>query len=186
VATDVDVPSSTTPTGTAKASSHDVVEVISEQELKELMAKEKKKKQEAAEREKDITDKELQPNGAERKAAKLVARQSMAYDGEFLAEEKSDEAASVNAVTPLSLDTTLMTITRRLPLETEVKETKTMTQSSSCSAGKPRFEGPRAEVIDFAASTTLTARSSLTCITLRSQGAHSTICPDSSCWNGDC
>jgi hypothetical protein len=81
VATDVDVPSSTAPASTAKISGHDVVQVMTKQEMKKLMAAEKKKK-ELAERKKqqDIADK-----GLNRHDARLVARQSMGSDGEFFA-----------------------------------------------------------------------------------------------------
>jgi hypothetical protein len=163
VATDVDVPSSTTSAGAAQISGHDVVEVMTEQKMKELMMMEKKKKETAEKKEKDIAVK------GHRNAARLVARESM--------------GASVDAVTPPPIRTTLMTLTRGTPLETE---TETITQSPSYPAGKARFEGPEAEMVDSGVSTTLTARSSLACITIRSQGAHSIICPDTSCWTYDC
>lgn len=156
--------------------------------MKELMAK-KSRKQEAAEKEqkeKDIADKKLQQNDAEKNAVKLVARQDLEPDSEFSAGGGLTKDGSVNAVTSPALGTTLMTMTLRVPRETKTIDTKTITQSPSFSAGKPRSEGPEAGTGDRAASTTLTARSSLPCITLRSQGAHSTICPHSSCWNGDC
>lgn len=271
VFTDKDVPTSTTSAGTAEASGHEVVEVISEEKMEELMAKKKKEKKE------DIADKELRPNGAGKNAVKLVARQSIESGGAFslaggLAKKASVTAvtspsvgttdvtiklplisftvtmtttqaaylegkagsggselvdyavstartahlrappnapklvarqdsvldsessatggftkeADVDAVTPPVLGTTLMTMTLRVPRETETIDTKTIEQFPSFSAGKPRFEGPEAGMGDRAASTALTARSSLPCITLRSQGAHSTICPHSSCWTGDC
>jgi hypothetical protein len=167
VATDVDVPSSTTAAGAAKISGHDVVEVMTEQKMKELMMMEKKKQKEMAEKkEKEVADK------GHRNAARLVARESM--------------EAPVDVLTPPPFRTTLMTITRGTPLETETADIETITQSPSYPVEKARFEDPRAEMVDLAVSTTLTARSSLACITIRSQGAHSTICPDSSCWNDDC
>jgi len=185
VFTDKDVTTSTTPTSTATPSGHDVVEVISEEKMKKLLA-EKKEKQEVAEKKKDIADKELQQNGAGRSAAKLVARQSMKSDAKFSAVAGLTKEASIGAATPPALGTTLVTIALRVHRGTKTVHTKTITQSPSISAGKPRFEGSEAGMVDYAASTTLTARSSLACITIRSQGAHSTICPGSSCWNGDC
>ena len=166
MATDVDVPSSTTAAGAAKISGHDVVEVMTEQKMQELIAMEKRKKELAEkQKQKDIADR------GHRIAARHVARESI--------------EASVDAATPPPVRTTLMTITRGAPLETEA-ETETITQSPSYPTRKARFEGPEAEVGDSGVSTTLTARSSLACITIRSQGAHSTICPDTSCWNDDC
>jgi hypothetical protein len=170
VATDVDVPSSTTGADSAKISGHDVVQVMTEQEMKTLMAAEKRKK-ELAEKKKqqDIADK-----GLNRHDARLVARQSMGSDGECFA---------VNAVTAPSFDTTLMTITRRAALETGAVDAKAITQASSHSEKKANSEEQKAGMSDFAVTT---ARSTLACITIRSQGAYSTICPDNSCWNGDC
>ena len=153
--------------------------------MKELLAN-KKKEQGIAEKKKDIADKEPQQNGAGKNAAKLIARQSMESDGDFSAVGGLIKEASVAAATPPALGTTLVTMTLRVPRGTENVGTKTTTQSPSVSARKPRFEGSEAGMVDSAASSTLTARSSLACITIRSQGAHSTICPDSSCWNGDC
>jgi hypothetical protein len=170
VATDVDVFSSTTAADSAKISGHDVVQVMTEQEMKKLMAAEKRKK-ELAEKKKqqDIADK-----GLNRHDARLVARQSMGSDGECFA---------VNAVTAPSFDTTLMTITRRAALETGAVDAKAITQASSHSEKKANSEEQKAGMSDFAVTT---ARSTLACITIRSQGAYSTICPDNSCWNGDC
>jgi hypothetical protein len=168
VATDVDVPTSTTAASSAKISGHDVVQVLTEQEMKKLMAAEKKKK-ELAEKKKQ---QELADKGLNRHDARLVARQSMGPGGEI---------SAVNTVKASSFDTTLMTITRRAVLETGTSDAKITTQSPSYPAGKP--EGSGAEMVD---SVVTTARSTLACITIRSQGAYSTICPDSSCWNGDC
>jgi hypothetical protein len=168
VATDVDVPTSTTAAGSAKISGHDVVQVLTEKEMKKLMKAEKKKK-ELAEKKKqqEIADKALN-----RHDARLVARQSMGLDGESFA---------MDTVKAPSFDTTLMTITRRAALETATSDARTTMQSPSYSAEKP--EVLEADMVDSAVTT---ARSTLACITIRSQGAYSTICPDSSCWNGDC
>lgn len=183
VSTDRDVPTSTTPAGTAEASGYDVVEVISEEKMKELMAK-KNKKQEAAgkeKKEKDIADMEVQQNGAEKNAAKLVARQDMDFDGEVSTVGRLTKKASATAVTSPTFGTTLVTL--KLPFPS----TYTITTAQAAYPGrKAGSEGPEAEMVDSAARTTENARLSLPCITLRSQGAHSTICPHSSCWNGDC
>jgi hypothetical protein len=168
VATDVDVPSSTTAASSAKISGHDVVQVLTEQEMKKLMAAEKKKK-ELAEKKKQ---QEIADKGLNRHDARLVARQSMGPDGKFFA---------VDTVTSPSFDTTLMTIKRRAALETRIADAKTIAQAPSYSAERPGV--PEAGMSDFAVTA---ARSTLACITIRSQGSYSTICPDSSCWNGDC
>jgi hypothetical protein len=124
VATDVDVPTSTTAASSAKISGHDVVQVLTEQEMKKLMAAEKKKK-ELAEKKKQ---QEIADKGLNRHDARLVARQSMGLDG---------EAFAMDTVKAPSFDTTLMTITRRAALETATSDAKTTMQSSSYSAEKP-------------------------------------------------
>lgn len=166
MATDVDVPSSTTAAGAAQISGHDVVEVMSEEKMKKLLAMEKKKKEMAEKMEKDIADK------GHWNAARLVARESM--------------EGSLNVLTPPPFRTTPMTRTRGIPLETETADTETIEQSPSYPAGEAGFEDQAAEMVASVVSTTLTARSNLACITIRSQGAHSTICPDTSCWTYDC
>ena len=183
--TDKDVTTSTTPASTATPSGYDIVEVISEEKMKELLAT-KKKEQEVAEKKKDIADKELQQNGVGKHVAKLVPRQDIGPDGNISALGELTKESSVRAVTLPPFGTTLTIRTLRIPRGTGTIHTKTITQSPSVSAGKPRLEGPEAGMVDSVANSTLTARSSLACITIRSQGAHSTICPGSSCWNGDC
>lgn len=155
VATDVDVPTSTTSAGKPEFSGHEVVEVVSEQQMKEIMAAEKRKKEMAEKKkEQEIADKGL--------AAELIARRDIASP---------------------SFDTTLMTIMRLTPHQTGDADAITITQSPSYPAKKPRSETSK---VGMAESGRGDAPSTLACITLRSQGAYSTICPDSSCCNGNC
>jgi hypothetical protein len=146
-----------------------VVEVVSEEKVKEMIAKDKKKKEMAEKKkEKDIADKGLQQD-----VARLVARQSMGPDSEFFAERR--RVTIDNVIPP---DTTLRSKTRHAASETETVGTKTITQSPSYSAEKSRSNGPGAEMGDSAVITARAAQSTMLCITIKRQGAYSTICPN--------
>jgi hypothetical protein len=122
VATDVDVPTSTTAAGSAKISGHDVVEVVSEEKVKEIIAKDKKNKEMAEKKkEKDIVDR-----GLPQDAARLVARQSMGTDGGFSTGGK--RATEDIIILP---DTTLRSKTRHASSKTETVDIKTITQYPS-------------------------------------------------------
>lgn len=170
MATDVDVPTSTTAAGSAKISGHDVVEVVSEEKVKEMIAKDKKKKEMAdKKKEQDIADK-----GLPQEAARLVARQSMGTDGGFSTAEK--KATEDDIIIPP--DTTLRSKTRHASSKTETVDTKTTMQSPSYSAEKSRSNSPGAEMGNHATITARAAQSDPLCITIKRQGVFSTICPE--------
>jgi hypothetical protein len=169
VATDVDVPTSTTAAGSAKISGHDVVEVVSEEKVKEVIAKDEKEKEIAAKKkEKDIADK-----GLPQDAARLVARQSIGTDGGF---STGGKKATEDIIIPP--DTTLRSRIRYTSSKTETVDTKTIMRSPSYSAEKSRSNSPGAEMGDSATITARAAQSDMFCITIKRQGAYSTICPD--------
>jgi hypothetical protein len=169
VATDVDVPTSTTAAGSAKISGHDVVEVVSEEKVKEMIAKDKKKKEMAdKKKEQDIADK-----GRQQDAARLVARQSMGTVGGF---SEGGKKATEDIIIPP--DTTFRSKTRHASSKTETVDTKTIMQSPSHSAEKSRSNSARAEMGDPATITARAAQSDPFCITIKRQGVFSTICPE--------